>query len=73
GTRRPLADERAVQAQGRCAGRSLPEGRASPGNDPAQGPPVRWRHARLDLQRHAARGRQGPGCVHEGIRGPAWL
>ena len=69
GQGRPFADERAVQAEGRRAGRRLPQGRAGQGHDPAQGPPLGRRHARLDLQRDADRGRPGAGGVHEGIRG----
>ena len=38
-----------------------------------QGPPPGRRHARLDLQRDADRGRAGAGRLHEGLRGAARL
>ena len=44
--------------QGRVAGRCLPQGRAGARHGAAQGPPLGRRHARLDLQRHADRGRR---------------
>ena len=39
----------------------------------AEGPPFGRRHARLDLQRDADRGRDRAGDLHEGIRGKPWL
>jgi hypothetical protein len=69
----PLADERAVQAEGRQARRDLPEGRAGPRHGAAQGPPLGRRHARVDLQRDAGRGRARARRVHERVRGAAWL
>jgi phosphoserine aminotransferase len=73
GQGRPFADERALQAEGRVAGRRLPEGCRRAAHAAAQGPPLRGRHARVDLQRHAGRRREGPRRLHEGIRGEAWL
>ena len=69
----PLADERALQAEGRQARRGLPEGRPGARHAAAQGPPLGRRHARVDLQRDADRRRAGAGRVHEGVRGAAWL
>ncbi len=39
----------------------------------AQGPSLGGRHARVDLQRHADRRRQGAGGVHDGVRGHPWV
>ena len=77
--RNPVArDDRSLmnvpfKLQGRCARRGVPQGRAGQGHDPAQGPSLGGRHARVDLQRHADRGREGAGRLHEGIRGATWL
>ena len=65
---RPLAHERAVQAARRRAGRAVPQGGEGAGHGAAQGTPFRRRHARVDLQRDADRGRAGAGGVDEGIR-----
>ena len=69
GARGPLADERAVLPEGRDARRRLPEGRAGARPGAAEGPPRGGRHARVDLQRDAGRGREGAGGVHAGVRG----
>jgi phosphoserine aminotransferase len=48
-------------------------------HDPAQGPPLGRRHAGLDLQRHAARWREGAGRLHarfreaQRLRTPPWI
>ena len=51
------------------ARRRLPEGRRGARHGAAEGPPLGGRHARVDLQRDAGRGRAGAGGLHEGVRG----
>jgi phosphoserine aminotransferase len=46
---------------------------ARPRHGAAEGPPLGGRHARVDLQRDADRGRAGAGGLHEGLRGATWL
>ena len=53
--------------QGRRAGRGVPEGRRGARAGAAEGPPLGRRHARLDLQRDADRGRAGAGRLTCGI------
>ena len=56
----------------RCEpGRGVPAAGQAARTAPAQGPPLGGRHARLDLQRHAAGGRARAGGVHAGVRAHA--
>ncbi len=63
----PLADERHLPHRRRGSGRRVRQGRDQSRPCQHQGPPLRGRHARQHLQRHAPGGRQGAGGVHEEI------
>ena len=69
----PLAHERAVHAERQVARRRLPQGRGGARPHAAQGTSLGWRHARLDLQRHADRRRAQARLLYEGVRKQAWL
>src|SRR5437879_5289859 len=68
---RPFAHEYPVHTRGLQARRRIPERGGSARHGAAQRPPRRRRHARVDLQRHADRGGEAAGRVHEGVRGEA--
>ncbi len=65
--------ERHLALPERGARGAVREGSDGGGPGPAQGPPLRRRAARLDLQRLPVRGRGRPGGVHEGVRDPKRL
>ncbi len=63
-----LLDERAVHAGKAGAGRDVPQGGQESGTGHPQGAPLRRRHARQHLQRHARGRRRRADRVHEGLR-----